>query len=222
MRYRFYREHKYLISEASDLEKYIAKINFGDNNHLELLRERLHVFSDLMTAHAEHEDKMIHPLLKNKNPKLYDAIETEHEKIFGLLSNLNVLLENIFSNNQYEEKINQGYQFYLLFREFACMNLMHLNNEETVIMSEIHNYYSDLELKQLVDFKVYQQMTSEQMVAMCQILFIHMNIQDKEAFLKDIQESREDIFDHVWSGVSKFICIDERKMLSKKLMFSEI
>lgn len=218
LRYRFYREHKYLSFAVSELERTIAKVDFTSLGQVVELRQRFEGLMALMSGHAEHEDKAIHPLLKVKSPKVYETIEREHERHAKAIQNLKVALDKIDpAGEESDVVITQGYQFYLSFRKFVGINLEHLDHEETVIMPEIHKHYTDQELKELVEFKTYKIMTVDEMVNMLRILFPAMNLQDKEAFLRDIQESEPVKFSKAWPRVSLDISEREKAELIRKL-----
>jgi len=85
-----------------------------------------------------------------------------------------------------EERIELGYQLYLWFRKFAGENLLPLHEEETVILPDLQRLYSDEELNQ-VEFESYRVMTPEDLIHMMQVLFPHMNPEDRLAFLTDIK-----------------------------------
>lgn len=218
LRYRFYREHKYLSNEISKLEGFIARVNFTDVEQVQTLKQRFEEFMDLMEGHADHEDNAIHTLLKDKNPKMYESITLDHKAHFEFLDKLKFSLDRIDpKSNADVDMISEGYQFYLAFRKFVGMNLEHLNHEETIIMPEIHKHYTDRELKELVEFKTYKVMTSDEMIGMMRELFPQMNLQDKEALLKDIQESEFEKFIQAWNGIVSEINERDRVELIRKL-----
>ena len=105
-----------------------------------------------------------------------------------------------------------GYDFYLSFREFEAKNLEHINEEERIIMPELQRLYTDEELRQGIDFKIYQSMTAEQMFHMLKVLFPQYNVDDKLAFLKDILDaSQSEKFAVVWRQVfDELLTPDER------------
>lgn len=218
LRYRFYREHKYLSYEISKLERFIARVNFTDVAQVKSLKQKFEGFMDLMQGHAEHEDNAIHSLLKDKNPKMYEGITLDHKALFEFIERLKVALDRIdLQKGESVDLINQGYRFYLSFRKFVGINLEHLDHEETVIMPEIQKHYTDRELKELVEFKTYKVMTPDEMINMMQELFPQMNLQDKEALLRDIQESELEKFLQAWNGVAPKIDERDRMELMKQL-----
>ena len=72
-------------------------------------------------------------------------------------------------------------------------NLKHFYEEETILMAELHKFYTDEELKN-IDRQTYQQMTPEHMIAMLKTLSPHMDASDKEFFLAIIKETEPEKF----------------------------
>ena len=60
-------------------------------------------------------------------------------------------------------------------------------------------------------------MTPEQMIHMMEVLFPHMNITDKEAFLTDIQESQPEKFPIAWRGILPRLTQEEAESLIGRL-----
>ena len=201
-RYRVYREHKYVQSFLAELENYIAKVDFRSDIQLATLAEKVSDLSELMNGHAEHEDKTIHQLLRNKGSQVQAHIEDDHRAHSHIFTDLQRKLENIKKASSSDQRLALGYDFYLSFREFEAKNLEHINEEERIIMPELQRLYTDEELRQGIDFKIYQSMTAEQMFHMLKVLFPQYNVDDKLAFLKDILDaSQSEKFAVVWRQV---------------------
>ncbi len=216
MRYRFYREHKYVSYVLSEFERLIAKTNFNNLLEIVTVKEQLNSIQELMAGHAEHENNSIHALLRQKGSSIHEAIEADHQHHEKQLKELENLLVTITENTNQIEQLSLGYKFYLIYRLFVSENLKHLHEEETIIMSELQKLCTDEELRS-VDFNTYTHMTPEQMIHMMEVLFPHMNLSDKEAFLIDIKESEPDKFRTAWKKIAPQLHIEEQKILTMKL-----
>src|SRR6202030_320770 len=97
------------------------------------------------------------------------SIETDHKHHDQQYQAFTEILDSIISNKNPEERLAQGYDFYLAFRLFSSENLQHLHHEETVIMPELQRLLTDAELK-TVEHHTYAIMTPEQMTHMMQVL----------------------------------------------------
>lgn len=200
IRYKFYREHKYLSFVLNDLERLIAKTNFQISQEVEKVTEQFKAAVELLKGHAEYEDNCLHVLLKQKNSKVYEHIEKDHGVLDETLNNLQLLLDKVNFSVSTAEKIEAGYQFYIAYRNFVGENLIHLHEEETVILPELQRLYSDKELK-AVEAKTYAILTPEELIDMLQVLFPHMNADDKNTFLTDIKECQPEKYAIIWPKI---------------------
>lgn len=216
IRYRFYREHKYVCYMLSELEKTIAKTDFRNPTQIQTIKNQLNNIEDLMTGHAEWEESSIHELLRKKQSSIHELIENDHKEHAEQFKKLKEMLSAITDSTHEQEQIHQGYEFYLTYRLFNANNLKHLHDEETIIMPELQKLYSDDELR-AIEFGTYAQMTSEQMVEMMSVLFPHMNASDWEFFLRDIRDAQPEKFLEAWEGVALLIDVNEREMLVRRL-----
>ncbi len=192
MRYRFYREHKYLTALLFELERRIAKTDFRVNEQLSVIQAQLQTFAELLQSHAEHEEQAIHSLLQHLETPVQKQIEAQHQHHAALFAKLHQQLDAMIAAST-QHKCALGYDFYLLYRQFLIEQLQHFQQEETQLMPVLQQHYSDEELKK-VDRAVYQQMTSNELLEMLQVLLPYMDANDKTFFLNDIQEAEPEKF----------------------------
>jgi hemerythrin-like domain-containing protein len=204
MRYRLYREHKYITYQLYELEKLIAKTDFKDNQQLAKVSKQLRSLEALLKGHAKHEDFTIHELLRKKGSKVHELTEAEHAEHESIFQGLYDHLSRINVNDDTSYKIEQGYNFYLAYRLFMSNNLKHLYQEEIIILPELQKLYSDDELRQ-VDFNSYNQMTPEQISDMVEVLFPQMDANDHQAFMQDIKDSTPEKFAIIRTRIAQFI-----------------
>ncbi len=107
-----------------------------------------------------------------------------------------------------------GYELYLDLRNFFGENLDHFDYEERVIMPELQRLLSDDEIKE-IDKISYRQMLPEYMVHMMEVLFPHMNCDDRLTFLNDIKTCEPEKFELAWDGISPMLEETERNNLKK-------
>jgi hypothetical protein len=212
-RYRLYREHKYVSFMLSSFRTEVAKIDFSLNEGVNRIKETLSEITALMHGHALHENDSIHALLRNKNSLVHEKIEADHDTHEDTFEKLNQLLSTILEETDVVRKVDLGHQFYLEFQRFEAENLLHQIYEETVIMPELQRLYTDEELLKAIDAKTYEIMTPEHMIHMMQILFPHMNADDRAFFLNDIYRSEPTKFIDAWRGVSPMMDPLEREEL---------
>jgi hypothetical protein len=216
-RYRYYREHKYISFMLSEFERLVAQSNFRNKVHVDFLLDQLDGIEDLLKSHAEWEESAIHELLRKKNLDLHREIELDHKEHNIKFKKLREILNSVVASSCEHEKLEFGYQFYLLYRKFVGDNLIHLHHEETVIMPALHKVYSDDELRS-VEFRTYCEMQPEHMVDMMLTLFPHMNLCDREFFLREIKNAEPVKFLEAWESISNHLESDERDALMKILV----
>jgi iron-sulfur cluster repair protein YtfE (RIC family) len=216
MRYQFYREHKYVSSALNDLERMIAKTDFRNPSEVIEVNQAFRSLTELLKGHAQYEDERLHALLKKRDSKIHEHAEKDHEHQEEQLLIIRDLISSISSAVTDEEKVSEGYTLYLTYRKFVADNLLHLHEEETVILPEIQRLYTDDELKQ-IEAPTYEQMTSEEMVEMMQVLFPHMNPSDRIAILSDIQQIQPEKFISAWQGIASKLTPEEQASISLQL-----
>jgi len=185
MRYKFYREHKYVSFALNDLERLVAKTDFASDAELGKVVQELESAVGMLKGHAQYENEKLHELLKKKGSALWEHAEADHLHYDEALENLQDMIGKVKQCSTNEERIEAGYRFYLSFRKFVGDNIAHMHEEETVILPELQRLYSDEELRQ-VEAETYRIMTAQQLIEMTEVLFPHMNPSDREAFLTDI------------------------------------
>lgn len=221
MRYKFYREHKYISSRLNDLERLVAKTDFKNQDEVIEVSNSFNAMGELLKSHAHYEDTALHTLLKAKHSLVYEHSEADHDQLEQKLNTLQSMLDKITESSNEEEKIEGGYEFYLWYRKFVADTLIHFHEEEIVILPELHKLYNDEELK-TVECKIYKRMTADEMTAMLKELFPHMNASDREAFLTDIKECEPKKFLEVWNSIGALLDPKEQNSLITKFKLTEL
>lgn len=221
MRYQFYREHKYVSATLNDLERLIARTDFSDLDSVREVENAFESLAGMLKGHAQYENERLHTLLKQKNVPvaIYEHEEEDHATQDEQLLEIEKIFRGISLQNSEEEKIREGYRLYLTYRKFMADNLAHLHEEETHILPELQKLYSDAELRQ-VEAYTYREMDAAQMVDMIKVLFPHMNIHDKQAFLFDIYSLEPKKIDAVLKGIQSILTEKENIMIEQMIKTS--
>ncbi len=209
MRYRFYREHKYVSSALNDVERLIAKADFCDVKSVEEVRNAFCMLAAMLSAHAEFEEQRIHRLLKLKNSSIQNAAEQDHAEQEESLRAISAMIDDLMEDGEESDKIEKGYALYLNYRKFVADNLLHLHEEETLLLPELRRLYSDDELVQ-VAASAYREMLPEHMVEMVKGLFPHMNVHDRGAFLTTMRKLEPEKFAIAWRSIRELVSNQER------------
>lgn len=205
MRYKFYREHKYVSHRLNKLERLIAKTDFSVSQEVHHVQDEFDSLKLMLEGHAQYENDCLHVLLTNKQSLIPAHIITEHQNLDKEFDFLQDKINKIKESTTQEEKIEAGYQLYIWYRKFVGENLIHLHEEETLILPELQRLYTDDELR-ATEFNNYKHMSAEELINMLEELFPEMNSSDRQVFLDDIKISDPIKFKDVWKGIkSNFI-----------------
>lgn len=216
MRYRFYREHKFVSAALNDLERLIARADFCSETDLAEVQRVFNTTTQMLKHHAEYENERIHCLLRAKNSALFQDFEHEHAKQEKDILALANLIKGIGHTDASDLRIEKGYQLYLAYRKFVAENLLHLHEEESVLLPELQRLYSDEALAAVSNI-AYAQMMPEHMVEMVKGLFPHLNKYDRHAFLSNMQVQQPKKFSEAWPSICALLESDEQKELEELL-----
>ena len=220
MRYQFYREHKYIAAAINDVVRLLGKTDFTIRQEVLAAKHAFEEIVIVLKNHSHYEDERLHGLLRAKGSNIFAKAEDDHYQNSQHFTNLTNRFNTILESTDAAEQIEQGYQCYLSFRKLAGDNLLHLNEEEVLVLPELQRLYNDAELRE-VDFESYRIMTAQELINMLQMLFPHMNPADREAFLTDIKTCDAHKFLLAWEGIKSIIADAERTALAQKLGISE-
>jgi hypothetical protein len=217
MRYNFYSHiHRFMRSFLSDFERLTARTDFTNPIQLLELKNKFNELVDMLKMHAEHEDKAYHPIIKDKEPELFQAMENAHKALDENLLPLSDMLNDAVEASSEESKIERGYQFYLSCTQYISAYLMHLFEEESQLMPALQKHYTDIELR-AITFNTYHKMTSKQMLEMLRRLFPYINLQEKQVFLDDIMMPYPDKFREIFPIIlSEIADVNEKNKLAQR------
>ena len=215
MRYKFYREHKFISATMNNMAELIAKADFSSDTDTKEVLVKFEALRAILGAHAHYEDVVLHKLLRQKNSTVQASAEADHAHYKALLATLVQDIQNMLASKNSNERITLGGAFYLAFRKFASDNLRHLYEEEEIILPELQRLYSNQELC-TIECSLYE--TNEQITSLMNDLFPHMNPNDREAFLTDIKTCDPAKFAHAWESIHATLEPTERAKLAQKLL----
>ncbi len=220
-RYRLYREHKYIFSVFTKLLQLLATLDWAGRETVNKIATELNRLNLLLRAHAEYEEARIHLILKNKGSLLFQKAARQHHEQENCFATLTEKIQAIVNSTEIASKNFLGYELYLEVRKFFSENLDHFDYEEKIIMPELQKLLNDDELRE-IDYQSYRKMFPEQMIHMMQILFPHMNSDDRFTYLNDIKNCEPEKFVLAWKGIAPMIKSHERKELKKRLQIKKI
>ena len=92
MRYKFYREHKYVSFALNDLERQIAKTDFRVLQEVEKIKIEFEAVVQMLKGHAQYENSSLHELLRKKHSPVYESAEADHQHYDDVLDDLSLRL----------------------------------------------------------------------------------------------------------------------------------
>lgn len=215
-RFRFYREHKYVIDMFMDFHQLVARCDFRDQQQVDKVITEFDKIVVLIECHAEHEDKAILELLKSKGSDVYKNNYQDHRDQHVFLLRMIDDLKALSALTDDDERISKGYTFYLDYTEYFGDSLKHMHAEETLIMPELHRLCTDEELMEL-GRKTYDMMTPMEILHMIRALFEHFNADDITKFLSELNYLEPEKLAAVWNDISELMPSELEQSLRKGL-----
>ncbi len=137
--------HKGLRKGLMNIMATAGRLDVENDEHLKAFVDDLNDFIELLSGHANHEDKWIGPHLIAIDKELAETIEAEHvedEKLTQALTNEYKKLLEL----DREQRSAAGDRAYILLADFVGWYFRHMSKEEQVIMSKLQDKLSDNEL----------------------------------------------------------------------------
>lgn len=145
-RYNFYTKiHKGLRVAQSQLLMRLGSCDFATGEPTATLLNDLKFHLEIASAHLHHEDSFIHTALEARKPGASRQLAHQHDhhaKSFEALFNL------IHATEQADgaDRSALGHRLYLRFGTYFADDLLHMLEEETVVMPVLHSLFTDAEL----------------------------------------------------------------------------
>lgn len=108
MRYRFYREHKFVSTALNDLERQIAKTDFCNVDEVVLAQQNFAALTQMLKHHARYEDEKIHALLRVKNSHVQTHVERDHVEQQAHMDAIAEMFNDIAHEIEREKKLRKA------------------------------------------------------------------------------------------------------------------
>ncbi|PLY42134.1 hypothetical protein CSZ94_12210 [Janthinobacterium sp. ROICE36] len=178
--------HKYIRSEINCLAELCGKTDFLDERESTLLKTGFDNLFELLSSHAENEDKYIHPLLEEIKSDQLPGVMKQHgilEALFlDLKNNLDCLLNSTTIN---EEDVDN---FYLKLIQFQSLYFNHLDDEETKITPELYRNFKDDRLVNANSLML-RNMSAHRMIAVTKGMLSKINHQELVAIYSEMKKA---------------------------------
>lgn len=107
------------------------------------LVEQMVLFFD---GHAHTEDSLVFPMIAAISPGVVEDFEAQHEKDHALGEALSAAVKDCRSATGLVARHRAGRELQRTLTEFCAFNLSHMNQEETRVLSILHENFSDDDL----------------------------------------------------------------------------
>jgi iron-sulfur cluster repair protein YtfE (RIC family) len=134
--------HKMQRSRLFGLTVAAGKTDPSDATAQAHLAAAINALADELTAHAGHEDRLIHPLLRRHAPDLAQALDTAHR-------DLDVRLRLLRDTAQAGATVEPN-ALYRALASFTAAYLDHLSIEETQVLPRLWQTCTDDELQHIL------------------------------------------------------------------------
>lgn len=215
-RFRVFREHKFIISLFSDLVKKVGVLDFGDIPCVSELHGEVKKLADMLHSHATYEETRLMKLLIERGSPLMKAINEQHQSHEQEFEGILAQIDAIKSEPEVEKRFELGYRLYLVLRKLFADMLLHLDDEERLIMPELQRLMTDDEIK-AVEHDTYAKMLPEHMVQMMRALIPYFNPDDRSVFFLDMYKAQKQKFLIAWEEIKTCLAAEEAAMIESKL-----
>jgi iron-sulfur cluster repair protein YtfE (RIC family) len=219
--YNWYRApHKYLRQQLNNFTSKIGLTNFATFNSISELNNEFNNIKELLTAHANHEEQIYHPLLKGTD--LLEKVENEHQSLDQKFAVLQAQLNFMLDSKDAQQNIKFSDEFYSNFLNYYSDYQLHMLNEELLLMPKMRELHGVQTLREMVTFKTYDHMSAEDIIAMLEHLVPELNFQEKTLLILDIHDSSEFAgnkkFTQVWNHIQNndhILLVSEQRELEE-------
>jgi hypothetical protein len=137
--------HKALRAAMGDLITQIGATDFSDPAAAADTLTALRCQVAIGAGHLHHEEEHIHAALERRAPGATGRLEADHHHHEQAFAELEQLMEAIEAATG-PDRERLGRDLYLRFSHFVAADLLHMAEEETVVLPLLHSLFSDEEL----------------------------------------------------------------------------
>jgi hypothetical protein len=195
-RHSLYREiHKGLRSLLLGLVEHAGRTSFSDASEVASLNERVRACFRLLELHAHHENTFIGPELERRLPELARHIGTAHESHEPQMSGLLELLDSIAAGDG--NAPGQGHAFVVALSKLAAELMLHMAEEEELVMPALWRVATDDELIE-IEQRLVGSIPSDEMESYLRWMIPAMNTPERIAMLRSMRAGAPEV---VFAGV---------------------
>lgn len=140
--------HKVARKRLFDVSVLAGRTDLADPRSAAAFRSEFDALAAWLRAHAQHEERFIHPLLAARAPDDREALAREHHEGEADLERFERELEGLVrGDSDRDARRRRAVAFYRGLNRFVSSYLTHLDDEETRAMPRLWALYTDAELE---------------------------------------------------------------------------
>lgn len=143
--------HKGLRAALYQTALQLQQTDFTEEGQAEEALSKVKEIVMLFEGHAHKEDTFVLPMINEYEPSVVAAFNSEHEEDERLGRELNSAAAKVANSSSTIEKIISGRELTESFVRFMVFNLNHMAKEEDIINKILWRYYSDNEIRAVVE-----------------------------------------------------------------------
>jgi hypothetical protein len=212
-----YRDiHKGIRSELFDLTGDAGRLDPADTPARIGLAARLAGVTELLEAHADHEDTAVGPVLELHRPDLAEAIEGDHHRLEARLVDLAAMAVEAADAQRTTQRA-ATHRLYVELASFTSDYLAHQDLEERVVMPALEAAIGP-ETVMEVHQAIVGSIPPEQMAQSLSVMLPAMNIDDRTEMLGGMQAGAPvEVFAGVWALAGSLLSEADHVALGRRL-----
>lgn len=211
--------HKALRSLIYNAGAKLQTVDFSDKTDSDKITNLLRHDLELLHEHADHEDNIIFPEVKNEEPEMIFMLEKEHKEIGVMLQGLHDLLDRIDDEPNPDTRVILGNGINISYNNFAAAYLLHMNHEESTVLGASWKYLSDDELI-AIRTRIQTKIPPERYRVWLDWMLRSMNNLELTGLLGGMKVSApQHIFDNVTSAAEKIIDPARWQIIKSRIPF---
>lgn len=208
--------HKGLRRELCDWVGRIGKLDAENAAEIAQARLDFSALSSMLTTHARHEERWVHPLLSACAPDLVSELESEHNDHDSRFESVVETFDRLNEGGSDAPWMLQQ-TLYRKFAEFCGHYLIHLAREENEAMLALQGKHTDEELLGLSN-EIRGSTPPEEMAGFLTAMIPAMNVKERVTMFGGMKaNASKEVFDGVCALASNVLNSDEWTVVRDRL-----
>ncbi len=177
--------HKGLRYELFGRLSELGRLGLDDGEAVQAYAAAFAGTSSLLTEHAGHEERCVHPLLEAQYAELMQELESEHGELDRQMTTAQRAVEEL-SAAAPEERAAAAAKAYRAFSDFIGGYLVHMGREEREVMGALWGLYDDARLME-VQNQIRGSIAPPRMAEFLKCMIPAMNVDERTTMLSGMK-----------------------------------